>query len=61
MSSLCEMLLASVDGLFHPDGPVEPQSVKSLQSTKRSLRGHRGPGWNANGFPIQAGNSHQDF
>lgn len=30
MSSLCEILLASVDDLFHPDGPIElrPQSVK---------------------------------
>lgn len=27
-SSLCEILLASVDGLFPPDGCVEPQSVK---------------------------------
>lgn len=28
VSSLCEILLASVDDLFHPDGPIEPQSVK---------------------------------
>lgn len=28
VSSLCEILLASGDDLFHPDGPIEPQSVK---------------------------------
>lgn len=28
VSSLCEILLASVDDLFHPGGPIEPQSVK---------------------------------
>lgn len=31
MCSMCKILLASVDDLFHPDGPIEfrPQSVKS--------------------------------
>lgn len=34
MCSMCKILLASVDDLFHPDGPIEfkPQSVKSSYS-----------------------------
>lgn len=63
-SSLCKILLASVDDLFHPDGPIElkPQSVKySYSRQKAPCSSHRGPVWNADGFPIKAGNSHQDF
>lgn len=64
MSRLCEILLASVDDLFHPDGPIEPrpQSVKYRYGRQKApCSRHRGPGWNADGFPIQAGKSHQDF
>lgn len=64
VSSLCKILLASVDDLFHPDGPIElkPQSVKySYGRQKPPCSSHRGPVWNADGFAIKAGYSHQDF
>lgn len=64
LSSVCKILLASVSDLFHPDGPIElkPQLVKhSYSGQKAPCSSHRSPLWNADGFPIEAGNSHQDF
>ena len=64
VSGLCKILLASVDELFHPDGPIElkPQSVKHSYGRQNApCRSHRGPAGNADGFPVEAGNSHQDF
>lgn len=46
VSSLCKILLASVDDLFHLDGPIElkSQSVKySCGQQKAPCSSHRGP------------------
>lgn len=46
VSSPCEILLASVVDLFHPDGPIElkPQSAKySYGRQKASCSSRRGP------------------
>lgn len=54
--SLCKISLASVDDLFHPDGPIElkPQSVKYSYGRQKPPRSsHRGPVRNGDGFPIE--------
>lgn len=53
VSRLYKILLASVDDLFHPDGPIElkPQSVEySYGQQKAPCSSHRGPVWNAMAF-----------
>lgn len=57
VSSLCEILLAAVDDLFHPDGPIGPQSVKCHCDHQK------GPSMGTGvlpGIPV-AGNSHWAF